>query len=431
MRKLHLLIPASFAVSASLYAGVTISTPINGTKVTSPVLFVANATASGCSKGVASLAIYVDSKLTYKVKSSKLGTSLPLPVGNHSIKIEEVDHCGRSTSAKETIAVINSVAQPSLTVTSPINNAVVTSPANYIASASVPSCAAGVANIEVFVGGELAASQPGANLNTAVALGTGVQNTIVTENDNCGGSLSVPVTVTVGPAPSVLSALQASPGWVAWGQQPPHYKDCSPCSGIAWTMTQNIAAPSLSGNAAQFSTTGTVPYAVVLWENPVIGQFSTQGLPDKGHTLIPTLNNFVFEGDFYLTNTAYTHALELDVAMYLNSTGMFWGTQCSQGGDGNWDILDKGGKGWTSTSVPCAYTEGWNHFSLQFHREPGNKLLYQSITLNGVTNQINVTVNPITVPSSWYGITVNYQMDGDRYQDPNTTYADNLTLSYW
>jgi hypothetical protein len=56
--------------------------------------------------------------------------------------------------------------------------------------------------------------------------------------------------------------------------------------------------------------------------------------------------------------------------------------------------------------------------------------VYQSITLNGVTTNINKTYAPFTVPSSWYGITVNYQMDGDYKQSANTTYLDNLSLTY-
>jgi len=35
------------------------------------------------------------------------------------------------------------------------------------------------------------------------------------------------------------------------------------------------------------------------------------------------------------------------------------------------------------------------------------------------------------VPSSWYGITVNYKMDGNYNQSANTTYLDNLSLTYW
>jgi hypothetical protein len=170
---------------------------------------------------------------------------------------------------------------------------------------------------------------------------------------------------------------------------------------------------------------------VVLWINPVIGAYSTQGLPDKQKTLIPSLHNFTYDTDFYVTNASITHALEFDVAMYTSGVGMFWGTQCVQGTDGYWDVLDKGGKDWVSTGVPCNYVDGWNHLTLEFQRVAGNKLLYKTITLNGVTADINVTYPAQAVPSNWYGITVNYQMDGDKTQDANTTYLDNLTLTYW
>jgi hypothetical protein len=35
------------------------------------------------------------------------------------------------------------------------------------------------------------------------------------------------------------------------------------------------------------------------------------------------------------------------------------------------------------------------------------------------------------VPGSWYGVTVTYQMDGNYEQSANTTYLDNLSLTYW
>jgi len=62
---------------------------------------------------------------------------------------------------------------------------------------------------------------------------------------------------------------------------------------------------------------------------------------------------------------------------------------------------------------------------------PDGSLLFQSITLNGVTAQINRTYAPYTVPASWYGITVSYQMDGSAEQATNTTCLDNLSLTYW
>jgi len=58
-------------------------------------------------------------------------------------------------------------------------------------------------------------------------------------------------------------------------------------------------------------------------------------------------------------------------------------------------------------------------------------VIYQTITLNGVVNTINRTFAPYAVPSNWYGLTVNYQMDGDRNQTSITSYSDNMSLTYW
>jgi hypothetical protein len=64
-------------------------------------------------------------------------------------------------------------------------------------------------------------------------------------------------------------------------------------------------------------------------------------------------------------------------------------------------------------------------------REPNNDLLYQSITVNGVTSVINKTVAPFPVPQGWWGMTVNYQMDGNYRMASNTTYIDKMNFTYW
>jgi hypothetical protein len=423
-------------LSAPCLATVTITSPANGAKVTSPALFAAKSAAGSCSKGIATMGVAVDNELVYVIKGSNLETSLALKVGKHNITIHEWDHCGKSTQAKRSITVAASAPPPTsqppkLIVTSPAKNSSVTSPATYVATASSPSCAAGISSVGIYEGNSLLASQNGGSLNTSITLNPGTQNTTVQALDNCGSTAVVPISVTVQGSHNMLTNLQSSGGWESHGQLPPHYADCSPCSGIKWSMTPNVASPSLSGHATEFDTSGTKPYAVVLWVDPVIGAYSTQGLPDKSKTLVPSLYNFTYDTDFYVTNTSFTHALEFDVAMYMQGIGMFWGTQCAQGGDGDWDILDKGGLDWVNSGVPCNYVNGWNHLTLQFRRNPDNSLLYKSITLNGVTSNLNVTYPPQKVSSTWYGITVNYQMDGDKYQDTNTTYLDNLTLTYW
>jgi len=55
--------------------------------------------------------------------------------------------------------------------------------------------------------------------------------------------------------------------------------------------------------------------------------------------------------------------------------------------------------------------------------------LFQSITLNGVTGTVNQYYNPGST-AGWYGITINYQMDGNYEQSPYTVYLDDLTFTY-
>jgi hypothetical protein len=69
--------------------------------------------------------------------------------------------------------------------------------------------------------------------------------------------------------------------------------------------------------------------------------------------------------------------------------------------------------------------------TLQVQRESNDDLLYQTITMNGTTYNINTTVAPFGVPSSWYGMTVNFQMDGDYKMSANTAYLDEFNVNYW
>ena len=240
-------------------------------------------------------------------------------------------------------------------------------------------------------------------------------------------------TVTVQSNGTPLSHLQASGGWQSWGEYPPGYGICNyPCPGISWSMKQGIKSPSLSGDATQFNIGGSKPYADVLWSNPLIGNASTQGLPDSGHTLLPTIHNFTYDVYFYPTNLGVTQVLEFDISMYFNGLGLIWGNQCNILGGHVWDIWDNVGQKWVSSGAACnPVNNAWNHLTIHAQRESDNSLLFQSITLNGVTSNINRTYPPGSAPGSWWGVTVNFQMDGNVNQSAYTTYLDNFTLSYW
>jgi hypothetical protein len=246
-----------------------------------------------------------------------------------------------------------------------------------------------------------------------------------------GGTAQASTTVTV--TGTSLSKLQASGGWKSWGEYPPGYGICNyPCPGITWSMQQGIKTPSLSGDATQFNIGGTTPYADVLWSNPLIGYGSTQGLPDSNHKLIPTLHNFTYDIYFYPTNLGVTQVLEFDISMYFNGLGLIWGNQCNILGGHVWDIWDNVGQKWVSSGVACnPVNNAWNHLTIQVQRESDNSLLYQSITLNGNTAKLNKYYPPGSAPGNWWGVTVNYQMDGDHQQDSYSAFVDNFTLNYW
>jgi hypothetical protein len=433
MKSLSCAILALSVLPATAWASVTVSSPANGQVLTPSVHYVGTATTTTCSKGVASMGVYVDDKLIYVVQEPKLDTSLSLVSGKHNTVVQEWDYCGGSTYATLAIEV---TGVSGVFVTSPANNSSVSSPASYVATAATSSCSKGIASMGIYVNNKLVTVQNGASLNAQVTLSPGPQNTVVQEWDHCGGSSYVPINVTVPTTTptggqNVLANLQTSKGWEDWGQLPPDYVDCAPCSGLEWSSTPGIQSPSLSGNATKYSTSGTVPYAVVLWVDPVIGTYSTEGLPDPDHTLVPSLHNFTYDTDIYITNWSVTSVLEFDVSMYMNGVGMFFGTQCNHLNGGEWDVLNNVTQHWSATPTECTMVNGWNHLTLQFQRLANNDLVYKSIAVNGVTANINQTFAPFSVPSDWYGITVNYQMDGDRFQSANTTYLDNLSLTYW
>jgi hypothetical protein len=416
-----------FVASAS--ASVSVSSPSNGATVGSPVTYAATASTSTCSKGVASMGIYVDNQLVKVVNGTSLNTSLAVASGAHNTVVEEWDYCGGATYASMTI---NVSAQTGVWVSSPTASSQVGSPVSYVASATTGTCSKGVASMGVYVDNQLTTVVSGASMNTKVPIGSGTHNTVVEAWDYCGGAAYTPVQVTV-QGGHVISNIQTSSGWKSWGELAPSYNICSwPCSGVTWSMTQNIGSPSLTGKATEFYLGGSTPYSDVLYSIPLLGQGSTQGIPDANHTLLPTIHNFTYDAYFLPTDLSATQVLEFDVSMYFNGLSLIWGQQCRVAGGNTWDIWDNINATWASTGIPChPVNNAWNHVTIQMQRESDNWLLFQSITLNGVTTPVNRYYQASSAPSSWWGVTVNYQMDGNYQQRPYSTYLDGFSLTYW
>ena len=182
------------AFAASAWAGVAVSSPSSGAKVGSPVSFVASAGSTTCSRGVASMGVYIDNQLTYVVNGTSLNTKLSLNPGSHKTVVQQWDYCGGSSYAVMPLTVTTASG---VFVTSPSNNGAVGSPVRFTATAATSTCPKGVASMGIYT-----APSPdkkvyvtqGDSLNTSVALSPGTYNTVVQEWDYCGGAAFTPVT---------------------------------------------------------------------------------------------------------------------------------------------------------------------------------------------------------------------------------------------
>jgi len=215
MKTFYSVVSVLLTFAFPAFANVTVSSPANGGTVSSPVNYVATATTGTCSKGVASMGVYVNNHLTYVANGASLNTTLSLNPGTYSTVVEEWDYCGGATFTPVGITVGTQTS--GVSVTSPTNNSTVTSPVNYVATASTTSCSKGVASMGVYVNNQLIYVSNGAKLNTQMNLSSGAQHTVVEEWDYCGGALYTPVNVNVQVAAPPTITFTANPTTITSG----------------------------------------------------------------------------------------------------------------------------------------------------------------------------------------------------------------------
>lgn len=421
------------ALAIPALASVSISSPGNGSTVGTSVNFVASSNSS-CPQGVASMGIYPQPyQLAYVSNGSSLNTSLSLNPGSYSVVIVEWDYCGGATTASTNITV--KTGQNAVFLTSPSNNSTVGSSVNFAAT-STSTCSRGVASMGIYTGpNQLAYVGNGSTLNTSLNLSNGTYNATIVEWDYCGGAATAGVTFTVASSGKTFSNIQSAGGWNGYAQQPPDYSDCNSCTpsgpGTTWAMYQFNKSITLSGNSTQFNIGGNIAYSDVLWNNHLIGDFSSQGLPDTGHTLVPTLHDFTYDVYFWSNNMNVSQALEFDINQFFNGLGFTFGHECRIAGGHEWDVWDNANYKWVATGIPCnPNLNAWNHLVITVSRTSDNQLLYRSISLNGQTSTLNWYFPPFNAPGDWWGITINYQQDGNNQQSAYTVYVDKLNFTY-
>jgi len=411
------------------FAGVTVNTPSNGDTVNSPVQYSASGSTNTCSKGVASMGVYVDSKLVQVQNGKAFNGNIEMSAGSHHTVVEEWDYCGGASYTPIDVKVA-SQNQNGVFVSAPSNGSNVGSPVSYSAT-STSSCSKGVASMGVYVDSKLNYVVNGAKLNTNITIGPGNHDTVVQMWDHCGGSAFKHVQVSVSGGGKVFSGLQGTGGWKGYGEYPPNYDICKSCGGgVTWSMGQGVGSPSMTGNATKFSIGGSHPYSDVLWTNSLIGDFSSQGIKDEDRKIIPNLHYFTYDLYFYSSQLGVAQVMEFDINQYFNGNGFVYGHQCRIAGGHEWDVWDNVNKKWKPTGIPCNPVQNaWNHVTIQVQRTSDNKLRYHSISLNGNTKILD-WYYPHYNSGNWYGMGVNFQLDGNYQQSPYTVYVDKFSLTY-
>jgi len=331
----------------------------------------------------------------------------------------------------------------SATVSSPTTTSAL-SPVHFVATATSPACSKGVGAMGIYTAPyKLAYSVQGAKLDTNLALGAGTYDIAVQEWDNCGWSSKATLTLTVGtssvpkttppPAGTTFANLQSQKGWSGYALLPPSWGICSTCtstgSRLSWSWKQGVSSPSMDGlTTSSYYGGGTVKWGDVLWNNHLIGAFSSQGISDSNHTLVPTLHNFTYDVYFWVKDASVSQAMEFDINQFTGGKSYIWGHECRIAGGHEWDVYDNVNKRWVPTGIACNPMSGaWNHLVINVQRTSTNQLLFKTITLNGKTGTVNRTYAPTS--TSWNGVTINYQLDGNRNGRPYTVYLDKLNFT--
>jgi hypothetical protein len=351
-------------------------------------------------------------------------------------------NCGKLSVVVCLCAIFALPAFAGVSVSSPSSGTTSGSPVHFVASASSPSCAKGVAAMGIYTApGQLAYTVNGSKMDTNLAMSNGTYHVVVQEWDNCGWSATAPLTLTVSGSTGsggsgsgkVFSNLQKSGGWTGYALLPPGFGICSSCtqtgSNVKWSWTQNVSSTSMDGIATKSSYAGgSTQWADILWNNHLIGDFSSQGLPDYSKTLVSQFHTFTYDVYFWVGNVNDSQALEFDINQFVGGKSYIWGHECRIDGGHEWDTWNNSGQKWVPSGVACnPVSNSWNHLTINVQRTSDGHLLFHTITLNGKTATLNRYDTPTS--TNWYGITVNYQMDSDYYKTPYSVYLDKFTFT--
>jgi hypothetical protein len=313
------------------------------------------------------------------------------------------------------VTALLGVARADLTISSPQNGQNVPASVHFVASATSTY---NITAMSIYIDGVKKYHVYASQLDTYLTVSSGGHSVSVKAWDASGRLFRKDLTIYSGNVSSSASAITYSrieemSGW----------DSCTTCAGggrnaVYW-MKQGISSPSLDGNATEFFVGGTTPYSHALFWKRLASANTSQ-------------HHFVLDMYYLLKDPASSQGLEFETHQTFGGYRYKAPWLCSFDHK-LWKVFDPAIGTWSPTTLPCVRPPAntWQHVVFEAERTSDNKVLFVSVTVNGVKTYINKKVIPLKVSSDLSGTGVHFQLDGNKYQTDYHAWIDKMKLTVW
>jgi hypothetical protein len=398
-------------------SNISVATPVNGSKLNSPFNLVAS-TKTCASVPAVSMGYSIDSG-PVTIEPTSFSASVSASAGTHTLHVK----CWGQNAADQVLLAINVASTPAVATPGfslapgqyttkqlvALSDPTAGSTIHYTLDGSGPSASSPIYSGPILIANSMTVQ--------ALAVASGYANSGIARAD---------YSIVTSKGPSIpsnavkVSGVQLLPNW--------RIKHDSGTPGTSTGVMTEVADPSMSGSAQQFSTSFT---------NGGGELYSLTYANDSAKM------NFVYDGEVYVEEGSKIGNLELDNNQVIpNGDTVIYAFQCS-GASNTWEYSSNTGTPshpvvkWLRSKAPCNpanWTPNkWHHVQISYSRDNSGNVTYHSVWLDGVESQINETVNSDFRLGWAAGVLItNFQVDGPTKTDGSSTlYLDNLTIYRW
>jgi antitoxin component YwqK of YwqJK toxin-antitoxin module len=402
-------------VNVSSSPTVTITSPANGSTVSSSVQVTASA--ANETDPISNMQIYDNGNLIYTTPSAatSLNTAVSLASGAHALVVKAWYDNGQIVYSTVNVNVSTS---PTVTITSPANGSTVSG------SVQVTASAAGeidpISNMQIYDNGIIIYKTPSAatSLNTTVSLANGVHALVVKAWYDNGRYVDSTVNVTVSSSNIVTynMAYYQTAQWLQCGS-------CGDSGGSGPTATLSITpqgTPSESGKSLEWSIyNASAGYA-------------------NGYSWVqqPTLPNIIqsvtLAFDVYVPSAYVSTPNGIEFQVQQNIGGYIYclAWQADYSGK-QWRTWNYGKSTWLASGATLTPFTGntWHHIVATYHISGGN-IYYDSLLVDSVTMPISTNlVQPAFAKNTDAQFTTSFQLDTNSQGSPFNIYIDDINVS--